>query len=72
MTKRGWIRLVGLLLIVTVIIILVWRNSAASVTVDVLFIPITMPGVALFLITFLLGFLGGLLTFAYINRRKRG
>ena len=69
MTKKARGKLIVLLAVVVIVLILVFQNTEPA-ELEVLFWTVPMPRCVLLLTTFLLGFLGGLITFGCISLRK--
>ena len=71
MTKRVWIRLIALLVVIVLALVIIIQNTAAA-SVQILFFRPSIPLALLLLITFLLGYAGGIVTILYLSSRKAG
>jgi len=69
MTKKGWFRLISALVVVALMLVLIFQNLH-SAKVEVLLWEPQMPLALLLIIIFLLGFVGGILTLAYMNAHR--
>ena len=69
MTRKGWMKLITALIVVVLVLILIFQNLSATGVRVLLWRP-NMPLALLLIIMFLLGFVGGILTLAYVNTRR--
>ena len=56
-------------LVILLLVVIVFLQNTEAVETKLLFMTITMPRVLLLVVTFILGFVGGLITASYILRK---
>ena len=57
------------IIIILLLALIVFLQNTQSVETKLLFLTITMPRVLLLILTFIMGFIGGLITASYILRK---
>ncbi len=58
-----------LIIIISILTLVVFLQNTKAVETKLLFLTITMPRVLLLILTFIMGFIGGLITASYILRK---